>query len=449
LTRVLLCVHNYPPDPVGGTERHVAGLARALQARGCDVLVVAGSLRPAAGELQVAAEPDGGVRVLRVQREDLHYERWHKAWHPGVSRWFRELLATERPDVVHVHHWLRLTLDLAQQARAAGVPCVVTLHDSFATCPTIHRVLPDGRVCTTPPGPAACGPCLGVEYPGAQAAQDDALAMRCALLAGELAAADRLLVLSRTQRDLLRRAHPDLPLIVQPFTIADRLRPSPPPAAAPPLRVATLSHLGEAKAQHLLLEAVRALPRPRDVQVHLFGTAHEPRYAQRLRALAAGLDVVEHGAYTTQQLEAEPLHAVALTSLLPETYGLVLDEARMLGVPVLASDTGAYRERVGGGGAFFPPGGALALRDLLARALAEPAWLAGLRARVTPPPPFAQLVDFLEQTYAEVRALPPRAPAPLEQRWLLEYQHRRVERFERLALELWRRQNGGGPGAAP
>jgi hypothetical protein len=43
LMRVLHAVHAFAPEPTGGTERHVLGLATGLQARGHEAVVVAGT----------------------------------------------------------------------------------------------------------------------------------------------------------------------------------------------------------------------------------------------------------------------------------------------------------------------------------------------------------------------------------------------------------------------
>ena len=66
---------------------------------------------------------------------------------PGVSTKFGELLiaingfgrigrcvyrvARERPDVLHVHQWIRLTSNLLEIADELGIPAVVTLHDLY------------------------------------------------------------------------------------------------------------------------------------------------------------------------------------------------------------------------------------------------------------------------------------------------------------------------------
>jgi glycosyltransferase involved in cell wall biosynthesis len=352
-----------------------------------------------------------GLRVRRIHRDDLGYERWHRGQHPGVAACFAEILARERPDVVHVHHWLRLTTDLVQVASAAGVPVVVSLHDSFATCPTIHRLLPDGQICAAPAAYASCAACLGVEYPEVATLDAEALALRQAILTAELRAANRVLALSRSQADRLRPLLAGIDLQVQPFASFVRLRRSPTPATRRPLHVATLGGISSPKGQHILLAAVRALGRPSEVVVHLFGRTFETGYAERLRALAEGLQVIWHGHYEYATVEATPLHAVALCSLLPETYGLVLDEARMLGVPVFATDLGAYPERVGGGGVLLPCRRRVGIARR-PRAGARPtpsSWPACAptwwrRRRPT------DLLDYLERLYADVLAEGARLP---------------------------------------
>lgn len=402
MTRILHVVHAYVPDPMGGTERHVQGLATHQVQRGHEVAVVTGTMQWRT-RLERSFDRVDGVSVHRIHRDDFHFERWHRAHHPGVSELFAAVLAEARPEVVHVHHWLRLALDLAHCAAAHRIPVVVSLHDSFATCPTIHRVLRDGSLCREGARHEICARCVGQEYPGFEGVDALALEARQALLARELACANRVLTLSRHQTERLQPLLPDLPLVVQPFASFTKLTRSPLPPPPPPLRVATLGHVNPMKGQHLLLQAVRRLPDPRLVQVDVFGEVHPEDYATRLRSLAEGLSVTWHGRYEYPSVVARPLHLIALTSTLPETYGLVLDEAKMLGVPVVASDLGSYPERVGAGGVLVPSEDVAALTAVLQRALEQPGYLTALRAGVSEPPSAARLLDTLDTLYDEVR----------------------------------------------
>ncbi len=169
--RIALCVHGFPPEPAGATELAVQALARALADAGDEVLVVTGSLR-GAGELRIeretAVDPgsSSGFQVARILRGDLHIEHWHKSQHPLVSRAFRELLREERIELVHVHHWLRLSDDLVLAAARERVPALVSLHDHFVDCLLRSRVDPRTKMpCELGAGPSVCVPCAGTVPP--------------------------------------------------------------------------------------------------------------------------------------------------------------------------------------------------------------------------------------------------------------------------------------------
>jgi len=98
--KVLLALHGYPPELVGGTENSARALARGLVRRGDEVCVVAGSMAWQEGfRTSVAedADPRSGrtYRVLRIHRDDPFFDHWHKSVHPGVAR---EVVIRERQE---------------------------------------------------------------------------------------------------------------------------------------------------------------------------------------------------------------------------------------------------------------------------------------------------------------------------------------------------------------
>ena len=145
--KVLFVLHGFPPELVGGTENTVRAQARALVRRGLDVVVVAGSMKWEDGfrtSKEEDTDPESGrsYPVYRIHRDDLYFDHWQKTLRPKVTRAFREILKQERPDVVHVQHWIRLSRDLVAAAAREGIPCVLTLHDLWTTCLVTFRVQP-------------------------------------------------------------------------------------------------------------------------------------------------------------------------------------------------------------------------------------------------------------------------------------------------------------------
>ena len=127
--KILLAVHGYPPELVGGTELGVQALARAAAAAGHEVTVLAGSVDHEP-RFRVTEDTDhdpgsgASIAVRRFHRSDLYFDHWQKGCSVEVTHAFRELLSEVQPDVLHVEHWLRLSNDLvATAAREVSESC--------------------------------------------------------------------------------------------------------------------------------------------------------------------------------------------------------------------------------------------------------------------------------------------------------------------------------------
>ncbi len=417
--RIGLVVHGQPPELVGGTERLVDELGRALAGRGRTVEIFSGSIvwKP---RLQVVRDVSGAVPVVRVHRHDLFFERWDKVHDPFVERAFLAWLDAFRPEVVHVHHWARLTTTLVACCRARGIPAVVSLHDLFSSCPRYHRVKEDLSFCDVPPSPDACRRCAPRWRFQGDAEIDASVTAFAAELRDEVAAADALIAPTAGHgARLLRWLGLSRPVTVLPPGSESALAPARPPLAGrpaspeQPLRAGVFGHLHPLKGVAVLLDAQAALPDPRCLEVHVWGQAPEPAMDAALRARAGDRRVVWHGRYRPEDLSGASLDAVVLPTLCAESYSFALDEACALGVPVLATDLGALADRRTGRVLPFPRGDARALAALLLRLLSEP----DLRARCAAAPAPARLsmeahLAGLLAVYERVAGGSPSGPAP-------------------------------------
>lgn len=73
---------------------------------------------------------------------------------------FRLILSAFHIDWVHIHHVLRLSLDLFYCAHEMNIPVVATLHDYFYICPTIKLLDEQGGFCAGHGTPEGCASCL-------------------------------------------------------------------------------------------------------------------------------------------------------------------------------------------------------------------------------------------------------------------------------------------------
>jgi glycosyltransferase involved in cell wall biosynthesis len=447
--KVIQFVHGYPPEFIGGTESYSRALSQRLARRGHSCLVIAGSERPWP-EPSVALSEDEGVDVARLvgpwRRKGLR----PVSYDPVVEGLIRKLLAWWCPEIVHVHHWSRLTNNIVAVCRELGIPVVVTLHDQWIACSRHHRVRPDEGFCADRSAP--CASCVDRDPWQPIEEVERELALRERAIQQELELADRLLVPSRAQQAFLHTIA-GLPLErlevmplgsprEQPGEIGDEQ----PRSTSGPLKVGHWGYLLPEKGLHLLLEAARRIPKGMAVEWHIYGKAPDPAYEARLAKLAEGLPVVFHGDYTFRDLVSARLDLAVFPSLCCETYSFVLDEAFMLTVPVLAADRGAFPERVGNAGFLFRCGDADDLAAKLRSLLERPEALRRLEQEATVER-VVSMEDHVSQIgkiYQEVvDSYAPGTAPEQDHRALLLHQHRQVidrdreiERLQRVLADV-------------
>jgi GT2 family glycosyltransferase len=155
------------------------------------------------------------------------------------------------------------------------------------------------------------------------------------------------------------------------------------------LRLGFLGSLMISKGPHVLLQAIKGLP-PGSVCVDLFG-AHtsyhgDDSYRATLAPLIDQPAVRLHGPISHDAVPAAlaSLDALVVPSIWPENSPLVIHEAFLAGVPVIASRVGGIPELVveGRGGLLFNAGDAPDLRRVIDRLLTEPTLLDELRGTI-------------------------------------------------------------------
>jgi glycosyltransferase involved in cell wall biosynthesis len=430
VSRIGLVVHGQPPELVGGTERLVADLARSLAAAGETVEVFSGSIEWRE-HFEVVRDTSGPVPVVRVHRHDLFFERWDKLHDPFVERAYLEWIDDFRPDLVHIHHWARLTTTLVQAAADRGVPAVLSLHDLFASCPRYHRVKQDMSFCTQAPSPDVCRGCAPSWSFQADAELDGSISVFVAELRAEVARAAALLAPTEghgrrvlgwlgLSRDVLALP-PGGSVVPAPATrpLGDRQG-----QAGDPLRVGLFGHLHPLKGVGVALDALVAAGPDAPLALEIWGAAPDAAIESELKQRAAGLDVTWHGSYEPGDLSGADIDAVMLPSLCSESYSFALDEAGALGVPIVASDLGALADRATARVKLVPRGDGGAFATALLALADDPDERDRMRSAPGP-----QRIDAAEHlarltaVYDEVREAPRPKSRPVDPLQLAQREH--------------------------
>ena len=195
--------------------------------------------------------------------------------------------------------------------------------------------------------------------------------------------------------------------------------PSAPATANAPLRLAAWGHVHPLKGTDLLLAAVAEVGE--GIELHLAGGEPDAAFAERVRRMATGLDVHFHGPFDAGMLDAHPIasaHVMVSATRADESWGLVVDEAGHLRMPMVLPRSGAFPERLedGRGVRLYAPRDERDLARVLRELRDDPARVASLRAALPPAeeiaPPVREHVARVVEIYEAVRAEgPPDVPA--------------------------------------
>ncbi|MEM2002109.1 MAG: glycosyltransferase family 4 protein [Candidatus Bathyarchaeia archaeon] len=418
--KIALVVHKFPPASIGGTEIYTYNLAQTLSQRH-DVFVF---YRDDGDGALVREEQQkrGGYIVWRIGRA-FNARLAHPLalfldtfFNPDIERSYARFLNEIKPDIVHFQHVMSLSYRLIAYTKRQGVPCLLTLHDYWFICANSQLIWPNGQVCKGKRMGFNCVWCASsrVAKSWAMVARPmiapvfwmrDQLVRGAALKANLLIAPSQFLMtryvkekFPQTQFVLLENG-----IDVGRIRSAGVWRPS----SHGQLRVTYLGALAWQKGVHVLVEAFRDLPPERAV-LRIFGNPEVfPEYVERLRQSANRANTFFEGPVSNEQVGyvLADTDILAVPSLWYENSPLVIQEARSMGVPVIASAHGALCEKVRDGvdGLLLPPGDVAAWRAAIQRLIDDPDLLPRLRANVRPPMTMEEHVERLEALYAKVK----------------------------------------------
>jgi glycosyltransferase involved in cell wall biosynthesis len=449
--RILHAIHDFLPRHRAGSEIYACELAREQRGRH-DVFVAAAEYDPATPHGTLRWRMHDGLTVIELVN-NWEFRRFSETYSsPRLNAQLQHVLDATAPDVLHVHNLLNLSLDLPSLARARGIRTVATLHDYTLVCVSggqrVH--VAERHVCETI-DPDRCSRCFAQSPFSAQMAAGRLTRVRPGRAIGRAAAALRRLsppladVVAqclpapaadaaeiRRRLAYARHVFETIDLFVAPSqAIADEFMrlgldprridvsdygfaPATPmprntrPAGLP-LRIGFVGTLVWHKGAHVLIEAARGLKGAFEIHLHGDVTTFPP-YVDELRRLARGLPVTFHGGFDRESttLVYDNLDVLVVASLWPENSPLVIHEAFMHRVPVVAARVGGIGGLVveGVNGLLYDAFSVEDLRAALQRAIDDRALLDLMSAARTRVKPIAQDAREWDARYAALIPAP-------------------------------------------
>ena len=409
--KITYFTHQYLPRHIGGTEVYTHGLAVRAQRAGHSVRVISHvestSLDPS--DYKAVRTEHDGIPVTELHHNLSRAANPARAEYdnPHIAELLRRELETDRPDLIHALHLMKLSGAALKVCYDLNLPVVLTLADYWLICPRHVLVRSNQQLCNGPAHDLDCLRCLhdthgfaagrsqklpvpvlrGVSSLGFAILKRrlprfwrdvKAIRERQNYLQQMVERADRVIALSDFQKAMFVRngyAAEKIQVLHHGLETAG-LRPAT-SSATEELEIVFIGSLVYHKGPHILLQALARHPEAR-VRLLLYGdrSGSNPYLDSLKKLVAADGRAKLMGTFPLDEMGRvlETAHVLAMPVLWYENEPLVVKAARYAGVPVLASDIGTLADsiRQGVNGWLLPPGDVEAWADAIASLKPKP-----------------------------------------------------------------------------
>ena len=260
-------------------------------------------------------------------------------------------------ELVHVRHLIGHTFDLPPVARSLGIPVVLSFHDFYHVCPTTHLIDENGVFCggVCTPGEGPCRIPMSWVAAGMPDLKHSGVYEWRDRVAEMFQAVDAFVTTVPSVRSIHLEAFPQLAEAQFPVFEHGRDLPATPwkpgqPVPGEPIKILVAGNLDLHKGK-AFLSALKAADQAGRLDFHFIG-----RLDPFTEALGVSHGPYERAAFPEMVGRINPTFA-GLFSITAESYSHTLTEAWSMGLPVFATDLGAFRDRISsqGGGWLIDP----------------------------------------------------------------------------------------------
>ena len=366
--RIIVVSNFYPPNFVGGAEiiahSQMKELSESKKAR-----VVAFSLditgKRSSGSIHM--EDYEGIPVIRISMPGEIFDSDSvNFFNKQINAAFLELCTLFRPDVIHCHNIIGMSLGIIDIAKDLGIKTVVTLHDNWGFCYKNTMLDNEDRLCDHFLSCDGCKRALkrdGIHIP---------IDVRKSYFRRIFENTDAYISPSRYLADTYLRAGFDFHKmhVIWNGIDADRFS-DVKRVESEKIRISVIAHFGKHKGIDTLIKAVGLLER-KDIEISLVGSGEEEAH---YRDIATECGVLHQLRFWGRVDNREIGNVFAETDIYclpsrwPENQPVSITEAMACGIPVVASNLGGSRELVldGKTGLLFEAGNEKDLADKLRR----------------------------------------------------------------------------------
>ena len=390
--KILLVSHTFLPKYMGGTEVCVFEAAKELQAKGHTVNIICTDPLSVEEPYSVTRSVYHGISVHTIHKNVMDLEKYIDTYNDKkINPVFSSLLEQLKPDTVHFHHIMHLSLDCFEIVKAKSIPQILTLHDFWFQTPLFDRVFKDGTLYKdysfenevkilvnmlnagsveyTPPDPKFFMKSKNKGKYIVNVVKKIRSRIKAAVIENHRIYKYSTLVEARNRA--MRKALATVDVVVFPtlflfqelvgwkFSAKKILfRPDPINTShfkkhtikpSPKLRFAFIGSIIPSKGVDVLIKAWKELL-PKKAELHIYGNLEtDPKYGAKIRKLSEGCRSIHFkGTFPANEVAQiyETFDIVVIPSRWFENVPLVLRNAFIAKQPVIATDLGSLTETI-------------------------------------------------------------------------------------------------------
>lgn len=391
--KVLKVIHGFPPDYMAGSEVYSYHLVKALSKHIEKIYVFTGVENEFSKEYEVYDEIYDGIEVHRINKFRRDYTYQQKFYDEQIEIDFREYLKTTKPDVVHFGHLSHLSTRLLNiTAIEYQLPIVFTVHDFWLFCVKGQLINQNNDICS---GASAekCHSCSPYQTTIKE------VQTHLSYMQEILEFINVFLVPSHTLRNyFIQQGVSEEKLIYSKYgfnshKITYRKRSYSTTAS---INFAFMGRIIPTKGIHVLVEAFNDI----SANLSIYGNVgSQKRFLEQK-------NIQFKGAYDNNNINQvlSEIDVLIVPSIWLENSPLVIQEAFLAGIPVIASNIGGMRELVteGVNGFLFEVGNIKSLQECILKITDNPSVLNKLSVSRQNVRSIEDDSDFIHSIYKKV-----------------------------------------------
>ncbi|MFH1783011.1 MAG: glycosyltransferase family 4 protein [Candidatus Omnitrophota bacterium] len=368
--KILKVVHCFPPDSMSGSEIYAYNLAQELS-KDHEVRIFYRTKNPKKRNHELEISSYNGLKLYKINNTLRRYNSLEKIYYNSeIEKKLEHVLDEFKPDVVHIHHLLFLSLGIVDIIKSKNIPIVFTLHDYWLMCPRGQLLKANLRICKDPSS-SNCLLCL-------------LAGLRPSNLIKKILTLQVPRKISKRHGVDIKSFFKKIDLFIAPSEYLKKrfigwgldrgkimysdhgmntgLFVDSKKIPSDKIRIGFIGTLIPAKGAHILIKAFKRLEKDRAL-LKIYG--HSPinngifDFNHRIRFMARGRnDISFMGKFDNKDIENifKEIDLLVFPSLWEENSPLILREAILSGTPVLTSNIGGVSEIIHDKKYLFKPG---------------------------------------------------------------------------------------------